>query len=646
MCGIVGFRSRDNFQSLMEMLPEACGSLAHRGPDDSGLFFEEDAGIGLAHRRLSIIDLSSAGRQPMNSDDGKVSLSYNGEIYNFREITKTLKDCGHQFTSATDTEVVLKAYLQWGTDCLEKFIGMFAFAIWDSRNQTLFLARDRLGIKPIYYHLSENQRTFIFASELKAIMAFGGFAKEVNPDSIPLFLHYQYIPAPRTIFKNTYKLLPGHFLIYNGDTVRTKEYWCLPDISAMNSASRQNEEESLQHLEDLLTAAVSDRLISDVPLGALLSGGIDSSVVVALMQKVSATPARTFSIGFKEEGYNEAPWAARIAKHLKTEHTELYVTVKDAIDVIPRLPDYYDEPFADSSAIPTFLVSHLTRQKVTVALSGDGGDEQFAGYVRYWSTRSMANGFSRFPLPVKKALAKMLRFIPSTWVEKCYLPWHRFLPQRLRVANFPDKWQKLIKLMDQTQISELYRMTICLWSEQEISDILARALPQSRYEETFKQTADWSLLSRLMRVDQKTYLPDAMLTKVDRASMAASLEVRVPLLDHRVVEFSAALPESLKYKNGIGKYLLKKLLAKYLPIELFERPKMGFGVPIDHWLRFELKDLLLDYLSAERLGREGFFNADLVEKKVKEHLDGRTNHQYRLWSLLMWEMWKERWLGH
>ena len=626
------------------MLPEACASLAHRGPDDSGLIYDEAAGVGLAHRRLSIIDLSSAGHQPMKSDDGKVCICYNGEIYNFRKIRKILEDCGHKFKSATDTEVVLKAYLQWGKECLQKFVGMFAFGIWDSRNQTFFLARDRLGIKPLFYHLSENHNTLIFASELKALMAFGGFAKEVNPDSIPLFLHYQYIPAPRTIFKNTCKLLPGHFLIYTGDTVKTKEYWRLPDLSASESGSGPNEEEYLQHLDDLLTTAVSDRLISDVPLGALLSGGIDSSVVVALMQKISSTPVRTFSIGFKEKGYNEAPWAARVAKHLKTEHTELYVTANDALDVIPRLPDFYDEPFADSSAIPTFLVSRLTRQQVTVALSGDGGDEQFCGYVRYWTTKSMAKGFHRVPLPLKKAIAKTLGFIPPIWVENCYLPLHNLLPQRLRMANFPDKWQKLLKLMEQTRVSELYRMTICLWSESEVASITTRKLPPSKYEQVFKETADWPLLSRLMRVDQKTYLPDAMLTKVDRASMANSLEIRVPLLDHRVVEFTAGLPERYKYRNGTGKYLLKKLLARYLPASLFERPKMGFGVPIDRWLRFELKEMLLDYLSAERLKKEGLFNPNFVEKKIKEHLSGQVNHQYRLWPLLMWEMWRERWL--
>jgi asparagine synthase (glutamine-hydrolysing) len=580
----------------------------------------------------------------MKSDDGKICICYNGEIYNFRNTRKILEGCGYKFNSATDTEVVLKAYLQWGTKCLEKFVGMLAFAIWDSRNQTLFLARDRLGIKPLYYYLNESEGILIFSSELKALMVFGNFVKDVNPDAIPLFLHYQYVPAPGTIFKNTYKLLPGHFLIYDGDNVQSEEYWELPKIQGIQVNPQLSEKAQLQRLDDLLTAAVSDRLISDVPLGALLSGGIDSSVIVALMQKISSTPARTFSIGFKEKGYNEAPWAARVAKHLKTDHTELYVTADDALDVISRLPDFYDEPFADPSAIPTFLVSHLTRQQVTVALSGDGGDEQFCGYVRYWTTKSMANGFNRFPLPVKKAVSRMLALIPTPWVENCYLPLHNFLPQRLRMANFPDKWQKLIKLMDQTRISELYRMTICLWSAQEISDMLSQTLPQSRYEETFEETADWPLLSRLMRVDQKTYLPDAMLTKVDRASMANSLEIRVPLLDHRVVEFTAGLPEHFKYRNGTGKYLLKKLLARYLPLSLFERPKMGFGVPIDRWLRFELKDLLLDYLSAERLKREGLFNTNFVDKKIKEHLSEQVNHQYRLWPLLMWEMWRERWL--
>ena len=643
MCGIVGFRSVGNFRSLREFLPGATASLAHRGPDDSGLFFDKHSGVGLGHRRLAVIDLSTAGQQPMSSDDGRVHIVYNGEVYNFKEIRQTLAARGHEFRSETDTEVILKAYLQWGIDCLQEFIGMFSLAIWDSRDQCLYLARDRLGIKPLFYYFRDG--TLLFASELKALMACRTFDRDLDPDSLPLFLHYQYVPAPRTIFKNTHKLLPGSYLLYDGQELKSHTYWSPPDGSAVAMHSTLDEKDGLRQLDELLTQAVSARLISDVPLGALLSGGIDSSMVVALMQKVSTAPVRTFSIGFNEEGYNEAPWAAKVANHLGTDHTELYVTPQEAMEVIPNLPEMYDEPFADSSAIPTFLVCQMARDHVTVALSGDGGDEQFSGYVRYWSTQAMATGLKHLPGSVKSAAAALLGTIPYRWVERCYLPWRQFLPQRFRVANFPDKWQKLVHLLDQTAIADIYRMTICLWSKDELPQLMGKHLPESQYEKTFNETEDWPLLSRLMRVDQRTYLPDAMLTKVDRASMAVSLEVRVPLLDHRVVEYTAKLPESLKYRNGTGKFLLKRLLGQYLPAHLIERPKMGFGVPIDRWFRKELKDLLLDYLSPERLKKEGLFDHILVENRLKEHLSGQVNHHYRLWALLMWEMWRERWLG-
>jgi len=643
MCGFVGFKSNRDFKFLKEFLPDAVASLTHRGPDDSGLFFDERCGVGLGHRRLSVIDLSKAGQQPMASDDGSVHIVYNGEVYNFREIRVTLEAQGHVFRSETDTEVILKAYRQWGIECLKKFVGMFSLAIWDSQKQHLYLARDRLGIKPLFYYFRDGN--LLFASELKALMAFKSFDKYIDPDSIPLFLHYQYVPAPKTIFKNTYKLLPGHYLVFNGEDLSANRYWAPPDEPEGDLSTVNDEEKLLSRLDELLTEAVSARLISDVPLGALLSGGIDSSMVVALMQKVSTAPVRTFSIGFDVEGYNEAVWAAEVAKHLGTDHTELYVTPQEAMEVIPSLPDLYDEPFADSSAIPTFLVCQLARSDVTVALSGDGGDEQFAGYVRYWTTQAMAHGFQRLWLPVRKSMAHILGAIPAGFVERCYLPWRQFLPQRFRVANFADKWQKLIYLLNKTEISDLYRMTICLWSEDEVFRLAGRRLPEGEYEKVFKDTVDWPLLARLMRVDQKTYLPDAMLTKVDRASMAVSLEVRVPLLDHRVVEYTAKMPDTLKFRNGTGKYLLKKLLARYVPNHLFERPKMGFGVPIDRWFRSELKELLLDYLSPSRLKKEGLFDEAIVENKIKEHLSGRINHHYRLWALLMWEMWRERWLG-
>jgi asparagine synthase (glutamine-hydrolysing) len=627
---------------LRSSLQSATESLSHRGPDDSGLFFDDTSAVGLGHRRLSIIDLSPAGHQPMENEDGQMVIAYNGEIYNFKAIKKDLETLGHRFKSATDTEVVLKAFMQWGPASLDKFVGMFAISIWDRSRRQLFLARDRLGIKPLFYHHKKGM--FLFASEMKSLMAFNGFKKELHYDHLPLFLHYQYIPAPHTIFNNTHKLLPGHYLLYDGEKVTTKAYWHLPGNKVAGTPSPQGEQAYLDHLDDVLTQAVSDRLISDVPLGALLSGGIDSSLVVALMQKVAPEPIRTFSIGFQEDRYNEAPWAARIAQHLGTDHTELYVTPDEALEVIPRLPEIYDEPFADSSAIPTSIVSRLTRSHVTVALSGDGGDEQFAGYVRYWMTRSMASGLGVLPYPVKKVLVTLLSTIPPRWIEKGYLPLQEALPQRFRVTNFQDKWQKLIAQLGHDALSELYRLTICVWPLPDVDRLVGCYPMRSRYEQIFQDTVDLPTLTRLMLVDQNTYLPDAMLTKVDRASMACGLEVRVPLLDHRVVEYSASIPEHLKYHNGCGKYILQRLLSRYLPGALYRRPKMGFGVPIEQWLRHQLKDLMLDYLSYERLKKEGLLKPEFVEQKMDEHLNAKSNHQHRIWTLLMWEMWREKWL--
>jgi len=641
MCGIVGFKSDTHFTRLRESLPAATSSMRHRGPDDAGLFVDPKAGVGLGHRRLAVIDLSEAGRQPMASENGQVRIVYNGEVYNFKEIRATLGEMGHRFRTDTDTEVILEAYREWGMGCLPRFVGMFAMALWDGRIETLFLARDRIGIKPLYYYWADG--TFLFASELKALMAFDSFPKEIDPEAVPIFLHYQYIPAPRTVFQNTHKLLPGHYLIYDGTGMKTRAYWRLPDAQKADFSG--NEAEAVDELDRILSEAVSCRLVSDVPLGALLSGGIDSSVVAALMQKASSGPVRTFSIGFREPGYDEAPWAAQVARHLGTDHTEFYVTPREALDLIPRLPDIYDEPFGDASAVPTSLVSRLARTQVTVALSGDGGDEQFAGYVRYWSTQTMATAFQRLPNSMRKAIGRALKKLPASWVERLYMPWRDRLPQQFRVTNFPDKWQKLVNLMDRVSVEDLYRMSICYWSKYDLKALCGQGPATTRFEATFAETKGWPILSRLMRVDQKTYLPDAMLTKVDRASMAFSLEVRVPLLDHRVLGFTSTIPGSLNYRNGKGKYLLRKLLARYVPETLFDRPKMGFGVPIDGWLRKELRELLLDYLSSERLKKEGLFHPGEVEKKIQEHLSFKAYHQYRLWALLMWEMWRERWLG-
>lgn len=643
MCGIVGFSTTREFLSLKEDLPKAVSILSHRGPDDSGLFFDQTAGVGLGHRRLSILDLSALGRQPMGSDDGKVQIVFNGEVYNFHEIRKRLEEHGYRFHSNTDTEVIIKAYLEWGINCLQRFVGMFALALWDSRHKLLFLARDRLGIKPLYYHMSSGN--FLFASELKAIMAFQAVAKDLDPDSIPLFFHFGYIPAPKTVFKNTFKLLPGNYAVFDGQNFKIRSYWELSEENINSRSVNVREEDALEKLDYLLTQAVSDRLVSDVPVGALLSGGIDSSVVVALMQQINTSPVRTFSIGFYEPHYNEAPWASKIAKYLGTDHTELYVTPAEAIEVIPKLPEIYDEPFADSSAIPTFLVSRLARSQVTVALSGDGGDEQFCGYRRYWKTQIRATRFQHLPRPFKKALVKILESLPYHLVDRYHFPWQQFLSHRFRFGNFSDKWGTLINMFGEDNIQRTYRMLLCFWSHHELYQLLGREVLECQFEKKFQKTEGWSILSRLMRVDQATYLPDDILTKVDRASMAAGLEVRVPILDHRVVEYTSKLPDNFKYRNGNSKYLLKKLLTRYLPVELFERPKKGFGLPIAQWLRNELKSIVLDYLSPARLKKEHLFDERIIEKIIKEHFSGQANHRDNLWSILMWEMWRERWLG-
>jgi asparagine synthase (glutamine-hydrolysing) len=650
MCGIAGFFSDNHTDELIDSLSKVNETLSHRGPNDSGLYVEKENGLGLAHRRLSILDLTAAGRQPMKTEDGSVYIVYNGEVYNYRSIRTELQSHGFSFESDCDTEVILKAYQKWGTDCLKRFSGMFAFAIWDRNKCRLFLARDRLGIKPLYYHVSNGM--FIFGSELKALMAFGRFPKHIDEEALALYLHYQYVPAPRTIFQNTRMLLPGHFLLYENRELKTVRYWRLR-LPEGTDREKLTETEAIDQLDNQLLRSVKDRLISDVPLGALLSGGIDSSIVVAMMQRVAGTgnPPRTFSIGFREKGYDEAPHALRIAQYLGTRHTELYVTPSEALDVIPALPEIYDEPFADSSAIPTYLVSRLSRTRVTVALSGDGGDEQFCGYTRYWGVRSLETFNRSVPDFFRRLISGTLKRVPPKFAKNAYELLQPVIPQRLNVKNFPDKWDKLTRLFSREDIAELYRMAVSLWPPEDLSRLLLdkslveNGLPVTRYEKTFETTKGHSTLTRLMAVDRNTYLPDAMLTKVDRASMANGLEVRVPLLDHRLVQFVASLPDHMKYRNGTGKYLLKKLLGRYLPPELFERPKMGFGVPIDKWLQNELKEMLRDYLSTDRIKREGRFDNRCIQKTIEEHVSGERKHQYRLWGLLMWQMWRERWLS-
>ncbi len=623
MCGIVG-GVRHPFEPFAADLDRAVAALALRGPDDRGRFEDPAAGVALGHTRLSVIDLTAAGHQPMASDDGRVHIVYNGEVYNFKEIRRRLEQRGHSFRSATDTEVILKAYLEWGTRCLQRFVGMFALAVWDGPRRRLLIARDRLGIKPLYYHLRPG--CLLFASELKALAAFDTFPRALDPGALPLFLHYGYIPSPRSVFRDTWKLPPGHFAVWQDGALAITPYWQVPPAgSAAEPAA-----EALERLHGLLAVAVKARLVSDVPLGALLSGGIDSSLVAALMQAAHPEPVRTFTIAFEAAGYNEAGWAARVARHLGTRHTEFTVTAGEAREVIARLPEIYDEPFADSSALPTFLVSRLARGQVTVALSGDGGDEFFGGYERYRSTALAAGALGRLA--------------PET-VDRWYRRLRHRLPPRLRVANLADKWGKLMAQFAQNDLQGLYRAAVCLWSAQDAEALTGVALPEGTFEAVFAENAGLPARTRLMRLDQRTYLPDAMLTKVDRASMAVSLEVRVPLLDHRVVEYAAGLAESFLYADGAGKYPLRTLLARYLPRPLFEREKMGFGVPVGQWMRGDLKEMVRDYLSPARLAREGRLNPARVESRLAAHLSGRENHSHRLWAVLMWEMWRERWLS-
>jgi asparagine synthase (glutamine-hydrolysing) len=642
MCGIVGFVSVRRFAQLVVKLPEAVSRLAHRGPDDFGTYTDDKNGVGLGHRRLSILDLSAAGRQPMGGGEGDCArIVYNGEVYNFTAIRSELEALGETFHTGTDTEVVLKAYLRFGIACLERFVGMFAFAIWDERERRLFLARDRLGIKPLYYYLAPD--ALVFGSELKALKAFPGVADTLDTSAAARFFHYQYVPAPHAIFRDTWKLLPGEYLVYDGQRLEKGRYWSLP-VGAMSSegTSDHSENEILDELEAIVFSAVKARLVSDVPLGALLSGGIDSSLVVAAMQHTSASPVHTFSIGFREQAYDEAPWARKVAEHLGTKHTELYVSVKDALNVVPRLPELYDEPFADTSGIPTYLVSSLARDHVKVALSGDGGDELFGGYAHYWATLSKLRSVEWLPSGLRLSGAYGAKKLLQPSLITAAHAAMTLLPENLR-SRRPAHLLRVIQALLKGDLAELHRLAVTLWSQEEVSELTGLSPARGRFEETFENTAMLPALSRLMHVDTMTSLPDQMLTKVDRASMAVALEVRVPLLDHRLAAFAVSIPEDLKLR-GHGKYLLKRLLARFVPEELIDRPKQGFGIPLKEWLSGELKELLLDHLSPIRLEREGFLNPQCVAKTLQEHFSGQADHRFRLWSLLMWEMWRERWL--
>jgi len=631
MCGLAGFISFES-SNLKDSLIRMINTLAHRGPDDQDIWLE--AGVGLAHRRLSILDLSPDGRQPMLSPSGRYVIVYNGEVYNFKDIRSQLS--GIAWRGHSDTEVILAAIETWGLEAaLQKFIGMFAFALWDKHTATLHLVRDRLGIKPLYYGWSG--KTFLFGSELKALRAWPSFDGKVNRNALALFLKHKYVPTPYSIYENIYKLPQGHVLSISADIKpnnlpEAKAYWSAQNVIETANAFSGSSEEAIEQLESLLKDAIKLRMVADVPLGAFLSGGIDSSTVVALMQTMSSQRVSTFSIGFQQDAYNEAQYAKAVAEHLNTNHTELYVSGKEAMAVIPQLPSLYDEPFAASSQIPTYLVSKLARSDVTIALSGDGGDELFAGYTRYLWASKIWNKMNSVPRSLREILAKILQSVPPHLWDSIF----KLLPSKFQQTLPSEKIRKLADILPLNTADDIYRHLASDWTESIVvgGDIPPYALNDKTIADRFPNFTE-----RMMYLDLMTFLPDEVLTKVDRATMGASLEARVPLLDHRVVEFAWQLPLSLKLHDGQGKYPLRQILYKYVPKELIERPKMGFGVPIDEWLRGDLRDWAGDLLSPERLKREGFFDVSAIQEKWKEHSSGKRNWQSHLWNVLMFEAW-------
>jgi asparagine synthase (glutamine-hydrolysing) len=614
-------------------------SLSHRGPDDQGIWRDDEAGAVLVHRRLSIIDLSPAGHQPMISANGRFVISYNGEVYSYQPIAAELAASGHKFHGHSDTEVMLESFAVNGIEpTLKRMIGMFAIALWDRRERTLTLIRDRLGIKPLYW--AKFGKLFLFGSELKALRAHPGWTPRIDRNAVAAFMRHNYIPAPHTIYEGVHKLEPGTALTlpWQGEP-RISRFWDARTVArdGMLRPLEGSDAELTEQLESLLQDAVGRRMIADVPLGAFLSGGIDSSTVVALMQAARSGKVRTFSIGFDIPGYNEAPQAAAVARHLQTEHTELTVTAEQALDVIPRLPEWYDEPFADSSQIPTYLVSAMTRRHVTVALSGDGGDELFAGYNRYQLAQEFWRALSLMPQGLRNSAAAALSAVrPDRWTSLLSA-----LPARLRVPQIGDKLHKVATVLKQGNADAVYRRLVSHWEPSEI-------MPQAREPDSLLDDKNLAgefpdLLARMQFLDLVTYMPDDILTKVDRASMAVALEARVPLLDHRVVEFSWRLPRAAKVRGSTSKWILRQVLYRHVPPALVERPKMGFGIPLGEWLRGPLRDWAEALLEEKRLREADLLDVATVRRFWKEHLDGSRNWQYLIWDVLMLEAWRARW---
>jgi len=661
MCGIIGFLNTSGLQDDAEQtLRRMSHKLQHRGPDSDGIWLDQAAGIAIAHQRLAIIDLSSEGAQPMHSSSGRYVISYNGEVYNYRELRKILEDRGQKFRGTSDTEIMLAAVEEFGiVDAVKKMNGMFAFALWDRKLSELTLVRDRIGIKPLYYGWAG--QTFVFGSQLNALKAHPSFAAEIDRTLVPTMISLNYIPSPRSIYKNIYKLEPGCTLTFSSKSIASLKgsfspaandstssfhpvrYWSIEEIAKKQSQSKisLSLSDATDELTKLLTDAVKLQMVSDVPLGAFLSGGIDSSLVVALAQSTSKSAINTFAIGFHEPGYNEATYAKSIAKYLGCNHTELYLSANEAASFVPDIASYYDEPFADSSQIPTFLVSKLARKNVTVTLSGDGGDELFGGYSRYSEAMQLWDKLSLFPAQLRMLSAKLIQTFPLSQSKALYdcivKPGKNFQAYK---NPFYLLYQGALSL-NTASFAELYELYLSSWYDR-------RKLFAGDYDQStiLRSHSAWqstnSRISSMMLLDSLTYLPDDVLTKVDRASMAVSLESRVPLLDHRVIEYAWSLPDDYKFSAGKGKLILKNVLRKFLPQELFERPKMGFGVPVGNWLRGPLRDWAETMLSEKSLNETQLFNASHVRKQWQNHLNNHEHAQNFLWNVIMFQAWYQQ----
>lgn len=648
MCGIAGLldaKDRAKVPDLRTSLERMSEALVHRGPDDEGYWSDPGQGIGLAHRRLSILDLSPAGHQPMKSACGRFVLAFNGEIYNFGALRKEIEQAGtiERWRGHSDTEVLLAAFGMWGVrGAIERCVGVFAFGLWDREERTLTLGRDRLGEKPLYY--GRIGETFAFASDLAALRRHPRWHGEVDRGSLALLLRHNYIPAPYSIFRNVFKLRPGCLLRLRPGMLEPEiePYWDAARVvlQARRSPFDGSPEDAADRLEALLRQSLSGQMIADVPLGAFLSGGIDSSVVVSLMQAMSSQPVRTFSIGFREQNYNEAEHAKAVARHLGTRHTELYVSPQDALDVIPQLPCIYGEPFSDSSQIPTFLVSKLARQHVTVALSGDGGDELFSGYTRYTLADRLWSRLERIPAVIRQTgVSAVTSLSPGTW-NRLAKPVLKLTPSRYRLRNVGDRLHKAADVLALESGEAVYRRLVSHWHDPR-TIVLDSDEPKTVLTGLIDLPELPDLVHRMMFYDLVSYLPDDILVKVDRASMAVGLEARVPLLDHRIVEFAWSLPLDVARRSGQAKWPLRQILYRYVPKAIVDRPKMGFGVPIDDWLRGPLRDWGETLLSESRLRSEGFFDPESVRQAWHEHQAGTRNWQYPLWDVLMFQAWLE-----